>query len=78
MATRRQCLKRKKKRRLSERSEFPTLPVSGAGGACTRSEAQGAIIGVAFSCLLLLLDFTHLCEQDGKPEGFYHEMTTRA
>src|SRR5450830_21260 len=35
MATRRQCLKRKKKRRLSERSEFPTLPVSGAGGACT-------------------------------------------
>src|SRR3954470_16846161 len=35
MAPRRQCLKRKKKRPLSERSEFRTLPVSGAGGACS-------------------------------------------
>ena len=54
-ATRRQGLKRIKKRPLSERSEFRTLPVSGPGGACTRSEAEGAIIGVAFSWLLLLL-----------------------
>src|SRR3954469_4717195 len=48
MATRRQGLKRIKKRRLSERSEFPTLPVSGPGGACSPCEARTAIVGAAF------------------------------
>src|SRR3954469_16809982 len=48
MATRRQGLKRIKKRRLSERSEFPTLPVSGPGGACSQREAMTAIVGAAF------------------------------
>jgi hypothetical protein len=57
MATRRQCLKRKKKRPLSERSEFRTLPVSGAGGACTRSEAQGAIVGSPFLAYLFCWTF---------------------
>ena len=27
---------------------------------------------------VLMLDFVHLHDRDGKPEGFYHEMTTRA
>src|SRR6478672_8797270 len=45
MATRRQCLKRIKKRPLSERSEFRTLPVSGAGGACSPRAARTAIVG---------------------------------
>ena len=35
MATRRWCRNRKKKRRLSERSEFPTLPDFGASGVCS-------------------------------------------
>src|SRR5205823_13056395 len=48
MATRRQGLKRIKKRRLSERSEFPTLPVSGPGGACSQRVALTAIVGAAF------------------------------
>src|SRR5215217_6808037 len=48
MATRRQGLKRIKKRRLSERSEFPTLPVSVPGGACSPCEARTAIVGAAF------------------------------
>jgi hypothetical protein len=38
MATRRQGLKRIKKRRLTERSEFRTLPVSVPGGACSPCE----------------------------------------
>jgi hypothetical protein len=54
MATRRWCRNRIKKRRLSERSEFPTLPDFGAGGVCSPCEARTAIIGVAFSWLLLL------------------------
>src|SRR6476660_3090597 len=45
MATRRQCLKRIEKRPLSERSEFRTLPVSGAGGACSPRAARTAIVG---------------------------------
>src|SRR5438067_11951634 len=48
MATRRQGLKRIKKRRLSERSEFPALPVSVPGGACSPCEARTAIVGAAF------------------------------
>ena len=56
MATRRQGLKRIKKRRLSERSEFPTLPDFGAGGVCSPCEARTAIIGAAFSWLLLLAE----------------------
>ena len=48
MATRRQGLKRIKKRRLSERSEFPTLPVSVPGGACSQRVALTAIVGAAF------------------------------
>ena len=35
MATRRWCRNRIKKRRLSERSEFPTLPDFGASGVCS-------------------------------------------
>ena len=35
MATRRWCRNRKKKRRLSERSEFPTLPDFGASDVCS-------------------------------------------
>ena len=54
MAPRRWCRNRIKKRPLSERSEFRTLPDFGASGVGTRSEAQGAISGVAFSWLLLL------------------------
>src|ERR1700709_1540600 len=42
MATRRQGLKRIKKRPLSERSEFRTLPVSVRGGAASPCEARGA------------------------------------
>src|SRR3954468_6850654 len=48
MATRRQGLKRIKKRPLSERSEFRTLPVSVPGGACSPCEARTAIVGAAF------------------------------
>src|SRR5215217_4135730 len=48
MATRRQGLKRIKKRPLSERSEFRTLPVSVPGGACSQREALTAIVGAAF------------------------------
>src|SRR3954467_2067864 len=48
MATRRQGLKRIKKRPLSERSEFPTLPVSVPGDACSPCEARTAIVGAAF------------------------------
>ncbi|MDB5760791.1 MAG: hypothetical protein JWM30_4080, partial [Burkholderia sp.] len=47
-ATRRQGLKRIKKRPLSERSEFRTLPVSVPGGACSPCEARTAILGAAF------------------------------
>ena len=56
MATRRQGLKRIKKRRLSERSEFPTLPDFGASDVCSPCEARTAIIGAAFSWLLLLAE----------------------
>src|SRR5215217_7530698 len=48
MAPRRQCRKRIKKRPLSERSEFRTLPVSGTGGAGSPCEARTAIVGAAF------------------------------
>src|ERR1700712_993722 len=48
MATRRQGLKRIKQRRLSERSEFSTLPVSVPGGACSPCEARTAIVGPPF------------------------------
>src|ERR1700712_2673915 len=48
MATRRQGLKRIKKRPLSERSEFRTLPVSVPGSACSPCEARTAIVGAAF------------------------------
>src|SRR3982750_4486450 len=48
MATRRQGLKRIKKRPLSERSEFRTLPVSVPGGACSQRAALTAIVGAAF------------------------------
>src|ERR1700709_2500358 len=48
MATRRQGLKRIKKRPLSERSEFRTLPVSVPGGGCSPGEARPAIVGAAF------------------------------
>src|ERR1700712_2605479 len=48
MATRRQGLKRIKKRPLSERSEFRTLPVSVPGGACSQRVARTAIVGAAF------------------------------
>ena len=44
MAPRRQYRKRIKKRPLSERSEFRTLPVSGAGGACSPRK-RTAIVG---------------------------------
>ena len=54
MATRRWCRNRKKKRPLSERSEFRTLPDFGASDVCSPCEARTAIIGVAFSWLLLL------------------------
>src|SRR3954471_21051859 len=48
MAMRRQGLKRIKKRPLSERSEFRTLPVSVPGDACSPCEARTAIVGAAF------------------------------
>jgi hypothetical protein len=48
VATLPQCRKRIKKRPLSERSEFRTLPVSGTGGACSPCEARTAIVGAAF------------------------------
>ena len=52
-AARRQCLKRIKKRRLSERSEFRRFPFQVlATRAVSRSET--APVGVAFSWLLLL------------------------
>ena len=54
MTPRRWCRNRIKKRRLSERSEFPTLPDFGASGVCSPRAAGTAIIGVAFSWLLLL------------------------
>ena len=56
MATRRWCRNRKKKRPLSERSEFRTLPDFGASGVCSPCEARTAIIGAAFSWLLLLAE----------------------
>src|SRR5215217_2663123 len=65
MAPRRQYRKRIKKRPLSERSEFRTLPVSGAGGAGSPCEARTAIVGVAFSCLLLLASPREV----GRPPG---------
>ena len=54
MEPRPRCRNRIKKRPLSERSEFRTLPDFGAGDVGTRSEAEGSIFGVAFSWLLLL------------------------
>jgi hypothetical protein len=54
MATRRRSRNRIKKRPLSERSEFRTLPDFGAGDVCSPCAARTAIIGVAFSWLLLL------------------------
>ena len=56
MATRRWCRDRIKKRRLSERSEFPTLPDFGASDVCSQRVAMTAIIGAAFSWLLLLAE----------------------
>ena len=64
------------KRPLSERSEFRTLPDFGTGDVGTRSEAEGSIFGVAFSWLLLLLDFPHFCRLVGKLEEFYPEAST--
>jgi hypothetical protein len=54
MEPRPRCRNRIKKRPLSERSEFRTLPDFGAGDVGTRSAAEGSIFGVAFSWLLLL------------------------
>ena len=53
MAPRRWGRNRIKKRPLSERSEFRTLPDFGASGVGTPRQ-RGAISGVAFSWLLLL------------------------